>query len=117
MIKSHEYESLFDFVDNNLVDFMLESIYIGDRHNKAIAKRRFRFRLRIQNFVLSFFGIMVFIGGSIAGTWQVIDNRRLPAHACPDLQSEVKLIDKITKDVKKLQRALKQTVFNQKNGH
>ena len=116
MIKLPEGHSFFDFFDSNLLVYMRETVYIGDKKDKAIAERSLSISLKIKNTVWSFFGIMVFIGGSIGGAYQY-KNNRIIAHTCPDLQSEVKLVDKIKKDIKKLQKALNQMVFDQKNGH
>ena len=75
MIKLRETESFFDVVDKNLVDFMFETMYIGDKKDKAIAERSLSIRIKIKNTIWSFFGIMVFVGGSIGGAVNYKNNR------------------------------------------
>ena len=113
MIKLPEGKNFFDFFNDNLDVFTLETVYIGDKKDKAIAERSLSIRVKIKNTIWSFLGIMVFIGGSIGGTVN-FQNDRVIAHTCPDLKSEIKLIDNIKKDIIKLQRTLKQMVFDQK---
>ena len=116
MIKLPEGKTFFDFFDDNLDVFTLETVYIGDKKDKAIAERSLSIRVKIKNTIWSFLGIMVFIGCSIGGAVN-FQNDRVIAHTCPDLKSEIKLIDNIKKDIIRLQRTLKQMVFDQKNGH
>ncbi len=93
---------------------MLETVYIGDRNKKAMAERSFRMKIVFKNTIPVCLGLVI-AGLGLGGNR--IRNYRGLAHACPDLKKEIKLIDKITEDAKTLQRALKQMVFDQKNGH
>lgn len=112
-----EEENLFDFVDNNIVQFMLETVYIGERQEKYMVGKSFKMTVVLGNglFIVLFMIISSFFANKDKGKDK--DEDRIIAHTCPNLQSEVKLVNKITTDVKNLQRSLKQMVFDQKNGH
>ena len=106
-----EGENLFDFVDKNIVQFMLETVYIGDKKDKAITKRSFSFRLSmgVKN-PLNIFGfIMLLISGFFV--WEHNNQRNL-AHACPDYTKVGRLIDNLKKDTNTLNKTFKKIRFN-----
>ncbi len=117
MIKFPEGEALFDFVDTNIVQFMLETVYIGDRKDQAMAERSFKVTVVLKNTIFPWLGLTMFIASLGVGGNKIIGDR-VPAHyPCQDLGKVDKLVDNLTKNTKKLQEALKIIIVKQENGH
>lgn len=111
-----EGENLFDFVDKNITHFMLETVYIGDRKDKAIKESFLYFRLSmVLKSPINIIGFVMILGSFFVAGPKII-NQRFPAHACPDYNKVGKLIKNLKKDTNNLDKTFKQIGFNHKNG-
>lgn len=80
MEKLHNGVSLFEYLDSNIAQIMLETVYIGDKKDKAIAERKFKFTLTFHRGLL---GGCLFI--MLGLYFDKSEPPRVPASVCPDL--------------------------------
>ena len=118
MAKPLDNENFFDFLKANMGQFAMETVLIDDKRDKAMRERSLFLKTKIVCKNTGLFGLTfgLVMGGLVMGGDKIINPRKL-AHACPDLKNEIKLIESIAGNAQKLKIALKQMVFDQKNGH